>query len=109
MEEAASEAFEKFERELSIVRKEARNYKHLTIVDEVCTLTPENLEKLSDTCRTYLTDPKEIAAYKLHVEIIEKLNQLFNGNTPYRWTGIFQEDGKGNICRNDQTDYSKLV
>ncbi len=108
MEDAAKEAWERFERELSNVRREARNYKFLTIVDGQCILSPENEEKLADTARIYLSDEKEIQAYKLHVEIIEKLNQLFRGQTPYRWAALFPE-AAGKIARNEETNYSKLI
>lgn len=109
LEDAGAEAWENFEQELTFVRREARNTNFLTIVDGACTLTPENEEKLEDLSRTYLTEPAEIEAYNLHVEIIEKLNQLFQGRAPFRWIDIFLEDPAGKICRNDETNYSKLV
>lgn len=108
MTEAANEAFEAFERELSFVRMEARNYKFLTIEAGQCVLTPENQEKLLDQFRIYITDPKEVEAYKLHVEIVEKLNQLFKGRVPYLWHSLFVEDPTGKICRNDGTSYSRF-
>ena len=106
--EAADEAWEAFERELVHVRREARNYKFLTVEDGQAVLNPDNEEKLRDASRIYLTDPAEIEAYNLHVEIIEKLNQLFKGKTPFRWFTIFPEAG-GQITRWDETDYSKFV
>jgi len=108
MQEAADEAFEVFERDLTTVRREARNYKFLTIVDGEAVLSAENEDKLRDQSRIYLTDPKEIEAYKFHVEIIEKLNQFFKGRVPFRWSQIFPEVG-GVIVRNEDTIYSKLV
>jgi len=109
LEDAAIEAWERFEQELTFVRREARNASFLTIIDGQCVLTPANEEKLTEAARLYITDPAEIAAYKLHVEIIEKMNQLFKGQTPYRWFNLFPGDATGKISRNDETDYSKLV
>ena len=107
-QEAADEAWELFERDLSHVKREARNYKFLTIEGGKCTLNPDNEEKLRDSSRIYITDPNEIKAYNLHVEIIEKLNELFKGAVPYRWFTIFPLVSD-KIERNDETDYSKFI
>ena len=109
MQEAAADEWDRFERELFNIRRETRQSKFLTIEAGVCTLTPGNEEKLKDSCRIYLTDPKEIAAYQLHIEIVDKLNQLFKGQPPFRWINIFPIDNTGKISRNEDTDYSKLV
>ena len=109
MQEAAADEWDRFERELFNIRRETRQSKFLTIENGNCTLTRGNEEKLRDSQRIYLTDPKEIEAYKLHVEVVEKLNQLFKGQPPFRWTNIFPIDNTGKISRNDETDYSKLV
>lgn len=108
MEEFADSAYELFEGELALIRKEARNYKFLTVVNGECVLTLANEEKLNDISRIYLTDPKEIEAYNLHVEITDLLNRLFKGRPPYLWASIFLES-TGRIYRNDETIYSKLI
>ena len=109
LEGAAGEAWETFAAELSRIRKEAKNYRFLTVENGLCVLTPDNKEKLLDTVKIYLTEPAEIEAYKLHVEIIEKLNKLFNGSIPYRWQSIFVESASGQITRNDSTNYQILA
>ena len=74
LEDAGAEAWERFEQELTAVRQQARNAAYLTIFDGQAVLTPANEEKLAEAARIYITDPAEIAAYKLHNEIAEKLN-----------------------------------
>ncbi|MEI7423571.1 MAG: hypothetical protein WCK18_15820 [Prolixibacteraceae bacterium] len=108
MQDAADEAFEAFERELLQVRNEARNYKFLIVEGGKCVLTPDNEEKIKELSRIYVTEKKEVEAFKTHSQIVELLNQLFGGRIPYRWSSIFLEKENA-IIRNDETDYSKLI
>ena len=102
-------AWEQFTHILAGIRSEVRNPTFLTVNDGKCKLTPENAGKLAEMHKIYLTDPAEIEAYNLHVEIVAKLNQMFKGNPPHFWPALFQCDSAGTFTRNDMTDYSKLV
>jgi len=108
MQDAADEAFEAFERELLLVRREAQNYKFLIVENGKCVLTADNEEKIRELSRIYVTEKKEVEAFKIHCEIVKRLNELFGGRIPYRWSSIFQEK-ENQIIRNDQTDYLKIV
>lgn len=108
MRAAAIKAFDSFESDLLAMRRQAQKWEYLTIEGGKCILTQEQGEKLADLSRIYISDPKEIEAFKLHTQIVEKLNELFKGNIPIKWFNLFPTDGNI-ICRNDGTDYSKLV
>lgn len=109
MRDEAEIAWEHFADKLAGIRAEARNAVFLTVNDGKSKLTPENAAKLAEMHKVYLTDPAEIEAYNLHVEIVALLNQMFKGNPPHFWPALFQCDSAGTFTRNDMTDYSRLV
>lgn len=104
-------AWDQFEAILAEISRDARFVTYLTMEKGKCVITAENEARLADSARIYITDPKQIEAYELHVEIVEKLNQLFNNKAPgrYRWFNLFPEDANGRIVRNENTDYSTIV
>ncbi|NEW84561.1 MAG: hypothetical protein GZ094_19645 [Mariniphaga sp.] len=107
-QEAAEIEWYVFEDVLSLVRREVKHLEYLTITEGKAELTAANAEKLADAHRSYITDPKEMAVYNLHVEIVNKLNQLFKGNIPFQWWGHFPHGANGQIVRNDNTNYEYL-
>lgn len=100
--------WEQFADKLTAISAEAKNAAFLEVVNGICLLTPENALKLAETHKIYLTDPAEIKAYNIHIEIVAKLNQMFKGNAPHFWPILFHCEA-GTFNRNDSTDYSKLV
>ena len=110
MQFQADDAWNSFENAYIPIRREVgSNYQYISVVDGKVVLSLESENLIREAHHRYITDPKEIEAYNLHAEIVEKINQLFNGKIPYRWFSIFLEDGTGKMGRNDLTDYSKLV
>ncbi len=106
--EAAEKSFETFNNELDSLKKDLKQVDYLTVEDGLCILSEENEEKLIDSARIYLTEPKEIEIYKIHREAAEILNRLFKGKFPLFWYNIFVENN-GVISVNDSTLYSKIV
>lgn len=109
MSETAAQAWKDTEEQIALSKIIVRNAKHLKVVDGYCNFPPENEEKIRESIAIYITDPKEIEAYNLHLEIIEKMNQLFNGVVPVRWWVLFPENSTGQIYRNEDTNYQYLT
>ena len=109
MRETAASAWKDLAQHIATAKRIVASPNHLQVLFGECCLSNENEKKIMESMAVYITDPKEIAAYELHLEIVKKLNQLFQGSVPFGWSVIFQEDRNGQIVRNDETNYSILV
>ncbi len=101
-------AFEAFETKLRDIKKKIKYADFISIENDLCILTPENKTRLMDSVKIYLTDPKEIEAYKRHKAAADALNVLFKGDFPLYWNSIFVCEN-GEVKVNEDTNYSKLV
>ena len=100
-------AFDTFRTKLKKIKAKLKHVEFLTIENDVCILTPENQNSLLDSLKIYISDNKEVEAYKRHKAAADALNEFFNGTFPLYWYNLFVcEDGK--IRVNENTDYSKF-
>ncbi len=105
----AEGALELFENKLIKVLREIKGSKpYITVLDGLATFTPEARERLTESCKVYLSDPKQIKAYNNLVAACDSLNALFNGNLPFQWIQVFSIKG-GKITPNENLDYSRLT
>lgn len=100
-------AFDTFRAKLKKIKLRTKNVQILTIEDDLCVLTPENETKLFECMKIYISDNKEIEAYKRHKAAADALSEFFNGDFPLYWYNLFVcEDGKVKV--NENTDYSRF-
>ncbi len=105
----ATEEFERFENVLINVRKEIKGVNSfITIVDGLAVLTDEARERLIESCKIYLTDPKQIEIHNHLIEACKHLNAVFTNNLPLWWKQIFAWDAKKGFYPNGNIDYSYL-
>lgn len=110
LEATATIAWEKFESTLLEVKREAgTSHQHLTIVEGEAVLSLESEEAIRETYRVYLTDEKELAAYRLFIDVADRLNQIFKGNVPLYFNTLFPADANGVIHVHENIDYTKFI
>lgn len=101
-------AFGAFKTKLNKIKRNVKHIEFLTFEDDLCVLTPENEARLLDSLKIYISDNKEIEAYKRHKAAANALNDFFEGEFPLYWFNLFVcENGK--ITVNENTNYSKFV
>ena len=101
-------AFDTFRTKLNKIKPKLKHVDILSIENDICVLTPENKTKLLDSLNIYISDNKEVEAYKKHKTAADALNLFFNGEFPLYWFNLFVcEDGK--IQVNENTNYSKFT
>ena len=101
-------AFGTFKSKLNKIKRKVKHVEFLTVEDDICVMTPENEARLLDSLKIYISDNKEIEAYKKHKAAADALNDFFAGEFPLYWFNLFVcENGK--ITVNENTNYSKFV
>ena len=100
--------FGAFRTKLKKIKPKVKNVEYLTIEDNLCVLTPEDEARLLDSLKIYISDNKEVEAYKRHKAAADALNVFFAGEFPLYWFNLFVCEN-GEIKVNENTDYSKYM
>lgn len=67
----------------------SNNRQFISVVDGEAIVSDAAKKQIEEDCSTYITDPKEIELYNLHLKACDALNAMFQGYSSPYWRQMF--------------------